>query len=155
MENQKKEKVGYLKKAWGIIAVIENNPTYRKIFVGSVFVVLIFMFVSSPSSPSDSTQSSHSVSVKVGVEGKVFLPEGGNIPIFATQELYEQYMKAVNANDQYGKLAVMSSGGFYPVKSGTKALVIERTMTMSKVRILEGVSTGKAGWTPWEFIVAE
>lgn len=154
MENQKKEKVGYLKKAWGIVAIIENNPTYKKIFIGSVFVVLIFMFVSSPSS-SSTEQVSRSVAVEVGAEGKVFLPEGGTIPIFATKELYEQYMKAVNANDQYGKLAVMSSGGFYPVKSGTKALVIERTMTMSKVRILEGVSTGKAGWTPWEFIVAE
>jgi hypothetical protein len=77
--------------------------------------------------------------------------DSDDIPVATTQEIDDEFNKALTNKDVHGYNQLFAQGKMFRVKSGTKALVIDRTMNMSQVRLLEGTYEGKAGWLPVEF----
>lgn len=159
------EKKGLFTRKWRLVpAVIEQNPTYKKIFVGVILVMLVGIWsqgLSGGVTPKTTESGNASVPTKsnkiviIGDEGVAYAADGGEVPIIATKEGYEAISRAASVNDQYGVLEMMSSGQYYPVKSGTKVLVIDATISLRKVRILEGIHEGRSGWTSSTFVAAQ
>lgn len=73
------------------------------------------------------------------------------VPVATTKEADDEYSKALHSKDQIGYDLLFSSGKMFRVDAGTKALVIDRTVNMAQLRILEGKHQGKSGWVPIEF----
>jgi hypothetical protein len=70
--------------------------------------------------------------------------------ILATDEKsYDEMFKSANANDTVGLVQMEAQGKIVEIKDGTKALVLEGggfTQVKVKVRIIDGLQQGKAGW---------
>lgn len=79
--------------------------------------------------------------------------QAGDLPVADSQETNSEFLAVLKANDEYGYQRLFALGRMYRVKNGTKALVLERTHTLARVRILDGNYQGRDGWLPVEFVV--
>lgn len=70
-----------------------------------------------------------------------------------SKEALAEYTKALVSGDQYGKTAMISDGRIFPVKSGTRVLVLEHGFTVKGVRILDGKHAGRMAWIEAEFVI--
>lgn len=77
--------------------------------------------------------------------------DSATAPVATTKEVDDEYSKALSSKDQIGYDSLFASGKMFRVDAGTEALVIDRSMNMAQLRILEGKHEGKTGWVPVEF----
>lgn len=141
-----------------------------KIILGSTLaLIILFMILAAVAVPSDfstPTNSQQSTSPQelrtIGAEGFLRLSNIDDpeqvIFLTPTQELWDEVGKVFLSKDAYGMLE-LSQKGVFGISNGTKVLVIDRSFTLTKVRILKGVrpidedKIGLAGWTPKEWVV--
>lgn len=117
---------------------------------GIILVVMIFsMKMISPSS--DVSTSSSSKYMKAGEEGRLIVQGSDIVTVFDTKSALAESTKFANAGDEEGYSRVVYTQGFI-VDSGTRVLVIENSVTSTRVKILEGTNQGKYGWVPYEWV---
>lgn len=75
------------------------------------------------------------------------------VPVATTKEADAEFSKALNNKDTHGYNQLFAEGKMIRVLTATKAIVIDRSMNMAQVRILEGDHEGKVGWVPVEYAV--
>lgn len=63
---------------------------------------------------------------------------------------FEKLMQVYRSNDVYGLDEMISTGQVIYIDAGTELLVIDRSITMTMVRVLSGPNTGYSGWAPFE-----
>ena len=90
-----------------------------------------------------------------GIGSKVYLHSAGNsgmFPLAVDEQAYDELSSAMMAKDSYGCQELVNSGKVFLVEEGTEVLIIDRTLYLVKVRILEGTNQGKAGWVIHEAV---
>jgi hypothetical protein len=75
---------------------------------------------------------------------------GEDILCGTTEKNYSDLIGALVNKDDYGFKEIMFDGRAFTVPSRTKALVLQRTLTQTKVRILEGKYINEVCWTASE-----
>ena len=65
------------------------------------------------------------------------------VPVAVDQESHDKLIKAQTMKDQHGVAELIVSGKVLPVDDETKIQVIDSTLLMRQVRILEGAYTGR------------
>ena len=135
---------------------LKTEPTMKKkIFLGLalLFVIILLVSVSSGDSETASDTTTTKTSVATGSEGYLRISTANDVAVMRTPQILDEFVKAATTNDTYGQKNILldnTKSFFVPV--GTKVLVIDKTFTTVKVRILEGKQTGEAGWVPTEFV---
>lgn len=111
---------------------------------------LKFLNSSSDSNNNSITQSDGNKSISNANENDpdaISLYYGGSpILVGVTDKALSDAIKSIVNKDEYRFQELVSQGLLFEVPSGTKAKIIDRKLTMNKVRILEGVYKGQAGW---------
>lgn len=139
----------------------------KKWVVISVFLIAFVAFVIlvvSTNSPSPSILNSPQELRTVGQEGFLRLPNNPDpskaILVAPTAEIAEEVVKMYIVNDvSIGALRELTEKGVFDVSNGAKVRVIDKTFTLTKIRILQGICLidqnciGRSGWIPKEFIV--
>lgn len=115
--------------------------------VGMSLIVLLLLF-SMWASPSGNSSSSGTV----GNQTVLQVPGGASALIAVDQQSFDALNKVVATNDKYGLTNLMAENKVFLVSSGTKILVIDRSLFTTRVRILEGPRAGQSGWVPSEWV---
>ncbi len=148
---------------------MENKPVSKTIvkilgwFCAIFLLLLIIIASNTPSAPSSSQQSTNSQELRtIGAEGFLRLPNNDDpeqvIFLTPTPELWDEVGKVFLSKDAYGMLE-LSQKGVIGISNGTRVLVIDRSFTLTKVRVLKGIrpvdedKIGLAGWTAKEWVV--
>jgi hypothetical protein len=117
-------------------------------FLGIVFcgagtsIVGLLLGTSSSNSPA-SSPTDNTVSLYMG---------GIEILCGRTEQDYSDLIGTLVNKDDYGFKEMMANGKAFTVDSGTKALVLHRTMSQAQVRILEGPHKNEVAWVGIETI---
>jgi len=74
------------------------------------------------------------------------------VPMAVTEEAFKAWIRADVAGDRQGKVALFESRQIFFANENARALVIERGVLKSRVRIQSGMAEGSAGWVPNEWI---
>lgn len=116
-----------------------------------VLGVIVIVVISSGDTKSGDQQSTASPAVVPGAT--VTLVKA----ILAMDEKsYDEMFKSANANDTVGLVQMEAQGKIVEIVDGTKALVLEGggiTQIKVKVRIIDGLQQGKAGWVAPKMIL--
>jgi len=113
-----------------------------------IFVIIIVSLFGCSDKETRQTVSS------IGEKG--ILQSGASItPVAVTKEAFDQWSKARVAKDEYGMVALLSSGLVFTPSSRTQVLVIDKDTYITKVRILQGEYTGQSGWVAYEYVRPE
>ncbi len=67
-------------------------------------------------------------------------------------DAFDALTSAAVANDAVGYENVLLSGRAFTVPNGTRALVLDKGFTKTKVRVMEGANAGQAGYVPREWV---
>lgn len=76
----------------------------------------------------------------------------GSVAIGATKEDLDEFLTNVSNYDTSANSAMVYEGRLALVEEGTKVKVLDRKLTTTKVRILEGLFKGFEGWTIMEAV---
>jgi hypothetical protein len=74
------------------------------------------------------------------------------VPVAIDEKAFDEYIKASVANDQRGRVNLLSSGDVFGVEKGTKVRIIDEASLRRKVRILSGEKEGLAGWVAIDYL---
>jgi len=78
-----------------------------------------------------------------------------------TPEANKELIKVIQANDAVGLLELGAQGKAFGITNGAKIKIIDRSLGLRKVRIVEGIKSvdqdkvGQSGWVPYEWVVAQ
>lgn len=72
--------------------------------------------------------------------------------IGVTKQDYSEVVQTIRASDQTGWMNLIRFGKAYFIPAGTKAKVIDYTLTLRRVRILDGNFEGVDGWCAMEYV---
>ena len=159
-------------KSGSVKSEIENNRPLFLFVLSALIVFVVGMFTygyanrdllrsSESSTPSPET-SVHSAKVEqeqewplAGVEGTLYFVRDGHvatdIPVEITtnQDTFTELETAIAAKDKYGYVELSNAGKMFVVQSGTKVKYLEGDGWKGavRVRILNGLHVGDAGWT--------
>lgn len=123
-----------------------------------IFVIVLVWSISSLSkNPPSPPMSSSPETADIGFEGMVNANSNKNdcknsTILAITKEAQDKILKAVNAKDDIGLSQLLLTGEAFMVSNCTKIKVIDRSMFLRQVRVLEGEQFGKAGWMPYEWV---
>jgi len=94
--------------------------------------------------------------VSIGQEGRLYVEGADHLQVCIDEKTLDEVVHAVAVGDKYGFVELMESGRVFSVPNNTKVLVLDKGGFLysekSKVRILEGLWAGKAGWVPQEWV---
>jgi hypothetical protein len=90
----------------------------------------------------------------VGTQAKLHAPNSKPIPIALDEKTLSDAIKAARAKDEYATQEMLGAGKIFTVSDNTKVLIIDSNLGVSKVRVLEGPYSGKAGWVIVEWVIA-
>lgn len=131
-----------------------------------VLIVLVFFSIAISVNTNNQTENlsktTHS-GVEIGQNAYLRFPEVSTqesqlICLSGTKEGYAQVMKSIRAKDAVGLLEIP---GAFCVQTGVKVLVIDKSVTMTRVKILEAYQdidkdkVGISGWLPYEWVSKE
>lgn len=100
----------------------------------------------SPSPPQDRTEKAP---IAVG-DSCVIDSRSGITAVARHPSDFDDWFKAKRAGDEYGLKDLLFSGRIIAVNDQSTILIIDRTTTLYKIRVLDGDKQGKAGWIPVE-----
>jgi hypothetical protein len=155
-----------------IFTKIFKGKTLSRSKIAIIFAILTFVFfilsvVTSPVKLEDysqvtSTPTKDNEVIQVNEVGKEAYLRLGNISsneqkilISPSEEISSEVTSALIAKDWYGLQELMLNKGVFAVPNGTKVLVIDISIGLRKVRVLEGDMQYKAGWLPMEYVVSK
>ena len=76
----------------------------------------------------------------------------GDLALGTTKAACEALTKAAVIGDRQGFMQIIMSGRGFGVPPGIKVLVLDRTIGLCEVRLLEGRFQGRSGWLEVEFV---
>lgn len=139
----------------------------KNIWIGVIFVVLLIVvigyFILNSTTSNDKF-------VAVGEEGRLDFIDGGGLLydldvrnyMIVEEKVMNDLLYADKINDELGHRNILLKENVYWVKNGARVLVIDRKdadipkdITISQIRILDGLWRGKSGWVISEWIVKE
>lgn len=145
----------------------QNTLTKKKKSKGDLILLAIFVVIvgyglieigmhkdksSDNTSPSE-TLSTTTPSQSVGMGEIGQLDNGkGMVNLAIDEESHSKMLDAVNAKDQSGYNELVLAGKVFLVNCPIKVRVIDETIFMKRVRILEGPQKDLAGWCPFEYV---
>lgn len=77
----------------------------------------------------------------------------GKTTVAITKDILNEATKAQINNDKIGWNYLAADGKIFFVNNCIPVQVIDRTFTLSQIRILEGQYYGISGWVPYEFAI--
>ncbi len=86
--------------------------------------------------------------VGVGSTVSLSLPQGGNVYLAVDERSLDELMDAAFDGNDAGISKLIGEGRVFPVRAGTSARVIDRSLFRRKVRLLGGHRDGAVGWVP-------
>lgn len=116
-----------------------------------IFSIAVGAFIVFANLTSDKPPAAYNGDAVRIVSGK----NSAEVPVATTKEAEAEFSKALNNKDTHAYNQLFADGKMIRIPAGTKAMVIDRSMNMAQVRILEGSHEGRAGWVPVEFAVKE
>jgi hypothetical protein len=75
----------------------------------------------------------------------------GGVLLFPTEEGIDEFGKAAASGDEEAMAVTRRANGGFFVESGTKCTWVDVGFTQTKVRVLAGAHTGRAGYVPTEW----
>ena len=91
-------------------------------------------------------------SVSVGEEALVFEEGLATITVGVDTSAFNALTDAFVANDTVAIVEMITSGRAYTIRNGTRALVLDRTLTRTKVRFIEGAHQNRVGHVPTDWV---
>lgn len=73
-------------------------------------------------------------------------------PIGVTKQAYSELTRSLMSGDNAGVTNLIYSGKAFIIPAGTRAKIIEYTVTLRRVRILDGDFAGQDGWCAMEHV---
>jgi len=115
------------------------------ILVGVIAILFII--------PGSKTQEQEPQDASISLGDEAVLYNGGNNILVAVDEAsFDDLVRAVVIEDTLGIVELMADGKVFRVESRTRVKLIDRALTKTKVRILEGDFMGASGWVPFEWV---
>jgi hypothetical protein len=87
----------------------------------------------------------------IGQDGKLHSGTKA-VPVAVDKDSQGQLTQAQAIKDQHAVVQLVLAGKVLSVMDGTKVKVIDATLTLRQIRILEGPYEGRSGWVPFEFV---
>ena len=91
-------------------------------------------------------------SVAVGDEARIFEEGLSTITVGVDASAFNALTDAFVASDTVGIENMIAADRAFTVSNGTRALVLDRTLTRTKVRFLEGAHRDRVGHVPTDWV---
>jgi ribosomal protein L40E len=76
---------------------------------------------------------------------------GPTVLLGVSKGAHDKALQALAVKDNYGLGMLVTSGEVFEIKSGTKVKVIDSSLTLYEVRVIEGPQEGRSGWCLREY----
>jgi hypothetical protein len=117
------------------------------IIILGLTVFLLMHLVDSLSAAPSSAQH-----VLPGDQGMLETKGASSTTVGISKAAYDQFFKAVSANDAVGYYQLQQNGQIFSIDNGTKVLVIDSSWGYDQVRFLDGKYVGQTGWAEYEMV---
>ncbi len=94
-------------------------------------------------------------SYSVGDNVRIYESGLTTITVAVDGSAWDDLNEAFAAEDYIGLAALLASGRTFTVQNGTRALVLDKGFTKTKVRVLEGANAGRTGYVEREWVEKE
>jgi len=72
--------------------------------------------------------------------------------VAVTEAAWDVMLESQAARDGRGLRIMEEQGQIFRIQEGTQLLVLDQTFLSTKVRVVDGVNEGKAGWVQYEYV---
>ena len=145
---------------------------YKKWWFWLIIVLVLGGLASTPNSPSTTATTATASDTQsaptpkeartLGQDAYLRLPNNSDpkqvLCLAPTKDVYDEYTKALMAQDYQGILD-LSAQGLFCVHNGSEVKVIDTSVVLTRVRVVKGASdvdsdkVGQAGWSASEWVV--
>jgi hypothetical protein len=157
IEAEEKERIKARQKVEAEEAAKGMTSCMKLASIGCLAIIAIGLiigaitFLTSRTSSKSTTSSSFS-SPRIGLEARLYVEGAQSVYIAIDEKAFDEFTDAGIAKDKIGIANLIMTGRIFSVDNNTKALVIDKTFTKTKVRVLEGKNIGMAGWVAHKFV---
>lgn len=127
----------------------------KKIFwiLGAIILVVIIGLRNKNEKLYNENHSSETTFQSLGI-GEIGHLDNGNemVSLGIDLDSYNEMLKSTQANDKRGWAELVLAGKIFLVDCKTSVRVIDRSMFLRRVRILEGPQKDLAGWCAYEYV---